>query len=90
MKKIFLIILIGIGVISTISYIYLTNVANYNNAQKENIKLESYKDQEITGSELVTVINFAIDLNSKNNVEKDNKGKYIDNNENSINKSCFM
>ena len=44
-----------------------------------------YKDKEIQGSELITIINKAIDTNEKNEVQKDNKGKYIDNKTNSIN-----
>lgn len=85
MKKIAIFLFIIIGVLSTISYIYLTNISNYNNAQKENIKFEMYIDKEITGTELTSLINKAIDSNNQNEVRKDNKGKYIDNKNNSIN-----
>ena len=85
MKKIAIFLLIIIGIISTISYLYLNDINNYKNAQKENIKFEIYKDQEITGAEVTTLINKAINSNEQNEIEKDNKGRYIDNEMNSIN-----
>lgn len=85
MKKIAIFLLIIIGIVSTVSYVYLNNVANYNNAQKENLKFEVYKDQEIYGTEVSTLINRAIDSNKKNEIEKDKNGKYIQNDINSIN-----
>ena len=85
MKKIAIFFLIIIAIVSTIAYMYLNYIANYNIAQKENAKFEMYKDKEILGSELTNIINKAIDINEKNEVEKDNKGQYIDNKNNSIN-----
>ncbi len=85
MKKVAIFLLIVIVVLSTISYIYLNYINTYKTAQRENIKFEIYKDQEITGSQLTTLINKAIDSNSKNDVGKDKEGKYIDNEINSIN-----
>ncbi len=85
MKKIAIFLLIIIAIVSTISYLYLTNVSNYRNAQKENQKFEMYIDKEITGTEITTLANKAIDWNEQNQVGKDNKGKYIDNGENSLN-----
>ena len=40
--------------------------------------------QTIYGAELVTIMNNAINKNTENNVQKDNKGNYINNNNNSI------
>ena len=85
MKKIIIFIFIIIAILSTGLYIYLNYLSNYNIAQKENIKFEIYKDENIDGSKLTTLINKAIDLNMRNEVKKDNKGKYVDNGENSIN-----
>jgi len=85
MKKLALFFLAIIIVISTISYIYLAYLDNYNKSQKENLKFEKYLSGEITGTDLATLINKAVDSNIQNNVEKDKIGKYIDNNENSIN-----
>ena len=41
--------------------------------------------EEMNGSTIATLINKAIDYNTKNKVEKDNKGNYIDNKKDSIN-----
>lgn len=85
MKKIAIFLLIIIGIVSTISYLYLNSINNQRIAQKENIKFEIYKDEEITGAEVTTLINKAINSNQQNEVEKDKKGRYVDNETNSIN-----
>ena len=85
MKKIAIFLLIIIGIVSTISYLYLNSINNQRIAQKENIKFEIYKDEEITGAEVTTLINKAINSNQQNEVEKDKKGRYVDNATNSIN-----
>lgn len=85
MKKIAIFLLIIIGIVSTISYLYLNSISNQRIAQKENIKFEIYKDEEITGAEVTTLINKAINSNQQNEIEKDKKGRYIDNETNSIN-----
>lgn len=84
MKKLAIIFLIIIILIVGISYLYLNFKANYNIAQRENKQFESYKGQEIYGAELTTIINKAVDNNENNDVPKDDKGKYINNNTNSI------
>lgn len=85
MKKIAIFFLILIIIVVGISYMYLNYKANYNQAKKENIKFETYYNQEIYGAELATIINRAIDNNIINEIQKDNKGKYINNDNNSIN-----
>lgn len=85
MKKMAIFLLIIIGIVSTISYLYLNSVSSQRIAQKENIKFEIYKDEEITGAEVTTLINKAINSNQQNEVEKDKKGRYVDNETNSIN-----
>lgn len=84
MKKLaiffFLIIIIIVG----ISYMYLNYKANYHEAQKENQQFESYEGKEIYGAELATIMNKAIDRNQNHEIAKDNKGKYINNDNNSI------
>ena len=86
MKKTILLILAILAIIiATISYLYMTNKANYEMAQKQNVQYESYYQQEIYGPDLATLINKAVDDNNKNNVEKTKKGKYIENTTNSIN-----
>lgn len=85
MKKIAIFFFMIIAIIVGISYMYITYKMNYNQAKQENRQFESYYEQEIYGTELTTIINKAIDKNIINEVEKDKKGFYIDNNENSIN-----
>ena len=84
MKKLAIFFLIVIIIIVGISYMYMNYKAKFNTAQRENKHFESYAEQEIYGSELTTIINKAVDNNQNNEVEKDNKGKYINNDNNSI------
>ena len=52
--------------------------------KQENKEYEKYLNNDIYGTDVVTLINKAIDNNNKNNVSKNSSGKYIENNENSI------
>ena len=84
MKK-FIVFLIGIAIIvATISYMYLNYKAVYKEAKIKNAQYESYENKEIYGTDLATLINKAVDDNAKNEVQKDEKGNYINNEENSI------
>lgn len=84
MKKMIIFLAIVIVIISGISYIYLNYKAEYNISKKANLEFEKYLNEEVYGVDLATIINRAIDNNQKNNIEKNNKGIYIDNNTNSI------
>ena len=84
MKKIAIFIIIVIAIISGIFYTYLNFKANYNITKKLNSEFEKYLNEEIYGKDLATVINKAVDCNEKNEVQKDSKGIYLDNKENSI------
>ena len=84
MKKIGIFIFIVIAILGTLSYLYMTYIAQNNIAKKENKQLESYYNEEIYGTDLATVINKSIDSNIINNVEKDKKNNYIENDTNSI------
>lgn len=84
MKKIVMFLAIIIVIVSSISYMYIKYQANYKIAQKENSQFDSYKDKEIYGAELTTLINKAVDNNEQNNVEKQKDGTYIENDSNSI------
>lgn len=84
MKKLAIFFLIIISIIAGISYLYLNYKANYHAVKRENAPFESYNNQEINGTELTTIINKAVDNNKKNKIEKDKKGKYIENDNNSI------
>ena len=85
MKKLAIFFLIVIIIVVSISYIYLNYSSNYKEAQRVNKQFESYKNQEIYGIELTTIINKAVSNNQSNQVQKDNKGIYINNDNNSIN-----
>ena len=52
--------------------------------KKENMQYEQYLNKEILGTDIATLISKAVDKNEKNNVQKDEKGYYIDNESNSI------
>jgi len=84
MKKLAIFFLIIIIIVVGISYLYLNYKANYNTTQRENKLFTSYEGQEIYGAEIATIINKAVDNNQKNEVKKDEKGKYINNENNSI------
>ena len=85
MKKIAIFFIIIILIICAIFAMYISYKANYNISKKSNLSFEKYLNQEVYGSELATVINRAIDRNEKNEVEKNNKGIYQNNDTNSIN-----
>ena len=85
MKKIAIFFLAVFIIVGSISYLYMNFKANYNEAKKENKQFVSYDNKEISGTELTTIINKAMDNNKNNQVQKDKKGKYIDNENNSIN-----
>ena len=85
MKKILIFFIIIILIICTIFAMYISYKANYNISKKSNLSFEKYLNEEVYGSELATVINRAIDRNEKNEVEKNNKGIYQNNDTNSIN-----
>lgn len=58
--------------------------------KKQNSEYEKYLKDEIYGTDLITLINKAINSNESNDVEKDEKGNFINNNLNSINIDVVM
>ena len=84
MKKLAIIFLIGIIIIVGISYMYINYKANYNEARKANNQFESYYEKEFYGADVVTLINKAYDNNLTSQVEKDEKGMFVENDTNSI------
>ena len=52
--------------------------------QKENLEYEKYLNKQILGTDLATLISKVVDQNEKNSVQKNEKGYYIDNKQNSI------
>ena len=84
MKKFVIFLIIIIIIVCGISYIFLNYKANYNISKKSNLEFENYLNEEVYGTDLSTVINRAVDNNEKNEVEKNNKGIYLNNNKTSI------
>lgn len=84
MKKIVIFFAIIIIIIAGISYSYIIIKSNNNEIKQHNNTFEKYYQKEIYGSEIATIINKAIDSNTKNNIQKDDQGKYIENDTNSI------
>ncbi len=84
MKKIAIGSLIIIAIVSFVGYMYINyNIIN-NRSKRKNLEYEEYYEDVITGTQMATLINKVINNNEANEVEKDEKGNYIDNKENSI------
>lgn len=91
MKKTILIILsIFLAIIVGIYMNYKEILMTKTQAQKFNSDFEFYKDKEVLGTDITTLINKAIDNNEKNNIKKDEKGMYIADEENSIKIYVYM
>ena len=85
MKKTITAILLIIVIIVIIITMQIRNIAqNKQEALSFNSEYEKYKDKDLYGIDIVTVINKAIDNNTKYNIVKDEKGRYIEDEENSI------
>ena len=85
MKKQLLIIITIFVVVLGLTYGLLISKRNENAKIKRNNKYyENYLNKEILGTELATIMGKAIEQNLTNNVQKDAKGLFIENEENSI------
>lgn len=86
MKKSIFIVLAILFITTIAIFLYIYNIRKIENiAIKHNKQYEEYCNKEILGTELISLINKAIDYNEKNNVEKqENTIYYINNNKNSI------
>ena len=84
MKKLIIFLVIVLIIVATVAYMYLNYKATYNEAQVKNVQYESYNGKEIFGTDLATLINKAVDGNTKNNIQKEDSGLYTDNGTDSI------
>lgn len=85
MKKIIVIILCFVIVIMSILIgKYYNYKQEYNKIKEENLEYEYYLEKEIYGTEVVTVINKAVNNNEINKIEKDSDGFYVPNDINSV------
>ena len=90
MKKIIIILAIVIIIVCVVAVKYYSYKVAYNMILEENSEYEQYKDKEIYGIDLATAINKTVDKNIKNGIEKDEKGFFKQNDENSIEIEIFI
>lgn len=83
-KTIILITCIMLIILALVIGKYLNYRARYNEIKEENLQYEYYYQKEIYGTEIATVVNKAVNQNEKNEVPKNENGKYIQNETNSI------
>ncbi|MCI8621779.1 MAG: hypothetical protein HFJ50_09015 [Clostridia bacterium] len=85
MKKNILYILLALIIIIVIVVINISNVKiKQNTIEKFNSEFEKYKDKTLYGADILSIINKAIDNNKEYSIQKDEKGNYIANDENSL------
>ena len=85
MKKQLLIIITIFIIVLALTYGLLISKRNEKaEVQKNNKYYENYLGKELLGTELATIMGKAIEENLNNNVQKDENGLFIENNENSI------
>lgn len=78
MKKSFIIIIIIFIVIMSILAITLKDIEqNKKIVERDNYKYEQFLDKKIYGTDVTSVINWAIDNNEKFQIPKDENGRYI-------------
>lgn len=83
-NKILLILIIFMVILAAITYIFYNYRIEVKEAQKTNNEYKSYYEKEMLGTELVSIMNKTEDINTKNEIEKDSDGLYIDNRQDSI------
>ena len=83
-KTIILIICVIIIVLSMFGIKYLDYKEQKSIIKKENFEYEVYLNKEVSGRDLTTAINRAVNNNEKNNISKDENGLYIQNDSDSI------
>ena len=85
MKKVIIgIFLIVIIIIASFVTWYSNNLKEIEEIKKFNGEFEEYLNKEVTGVDLTTIINKALENNNKYKVKKDSKGVYVDDEKNSI------
>ncbi len=90
MKKIFIFLTIIIVIICIIAFQYNSYKRNQNAITSENSEFDQYLDKEVYGIDLATIINKSVDKNEKNKISKDEKGFFIENDENSIKVQIYI
>lgn len=84
MKRFLILFSIVITVISIVWINYTQYKSEYKETQKLNLEFEKYYQKEVYGTDLTTIINKAVDENTRNKVEKDKDNQFVENEESSI------
>lgn len=91
MKKGLILILIALIVGAIVAVGYISNKYTQTSAiHKINKEYEFYKGKELLGTDVTTAINKALDSNERNEIPRDEKGFYIENDTNSIKVEIVM
>lgn len=85
MRKYIILFSIVIITVTIVTFNYINYTNQYNEVVKYNLEFEKIYQKEIYGVDLTTMINKVINNNEKNNVEKGQDKKYINNEKDSIN-----
>ncbi len=83
-NKVLLIIIVFIVIFAIAIYGVYTYRTNVYELQKINNEYESYYNTDISGTDLVSLINKTADINEKNGISKGEDGLYIEDDEKSI------
>ena len=90
MKKILIFLATVLIVVAVVTVKYFSYDAKNKVIEKGNLEYEQYKDKEIYGLDVATLINRAIDENTKIRIKKDDKGMFIQNETDSIENEIYM
>ena len=90
MKKIIIILLVFIIVLCILLYNFNSIALDKQKISEENAEFELYLNKEIYGIDIASIINKAVDKNIKNEIQKDDKGFFIQNDENSIEIEVYL
>ena len=83
-KRFFIILFIFFILIIIASYAVYNYRSQWLETQKINSQYEEYKNIDILGTELVSIINKTMDINARYQIPKNADGTYIENDSNSI------
>lgn len=90
MKKIIIILLVFIIVLCILLYNFNSIALDKQKIAEENAEFELYLNKEIYGIDIASIINKAVDKNIKNEIQKNDKGFFIQNDENSIEIEVYL
>lgn len=83
-NKILLILIIFMVILAIVTYVIYNYRINLKEVQKINNEYKTYSEAQMLGTELVSIMNRTQDINTKNKIQKNEEGLYIENEENSI------